>query len=270
VPVAFRFRATDGEEVPVFRRLVVAALAGLLVLGAAPPRALAASDDWRPIDGHYRCVWHCQERGWLFRPTPKSAGSKARPAAKAMTRKKAAVSQKATQGMAPAPVDKKGPPPTGDVTDPAGSAVEEVPADDHGGDLDRRPRAGRGDGVGFGFFSWLTSLFGDRTWKTSRPTEPRRAPRSWNGLHDEGRDFGDPFDRGYPRDSFAPGEPHPDAWPWDPGGCWHHFGCWHPRPCSYPDWCWRPRPHYRDHWRWDDGRDSGYTAHRQHPRGRDF
>jgi hypothetical protein len=220
----------------VLRRLVVAALAGVLVLGVTPARAFAA-DDWRPQDDHYQCVWRCKERGWLFRSSPKGVGSKPAPAPKTGAAKKpTVVSQKGSVGQTPNPGDKKGFPPVV-AGEPAGDD-EPVPAGDEA-EVGYRPRAGRGTGAGFGFFSWLTSLFGDRSWRTSRRSDPSPS-QSWTGYRHDGWDRDDRWGLD-------------DRWGWDD---WHHG--------------WNRRPRYRDNWSWDDGRGSGYTSHRHHPRGGDF
>jgi hypothetical protein len=178
----------------VLRRLVVVSLAGALMICAAPVRALAASDDWRPLDGHYQCVWHCRERAGLFRNEP-------RPAA-----------------------------PSRPARSSPGKAVARG--------IDREtPR------YGFGFSSWLSSLFGDRHWRTSGPSYPV-------GRYDSGW-YGDNWGYRYDQPRWD------DRW----DGRWDHR-YWHPG--------WYGRPDDRDHWSWDDGRDSGYTAHRHHPRDGDF
>ena len=171
----------------MLRRLVVVVLSGALVICAAPIRAFAASDDWHPLDGHYQCMWHCQERARLFRSEPRPAS--------------------------PSPPPKS----------PGGW---------------ERPGSGYGYGSGSGFFSWLTTLFGDRRWRTDRSDPARR--NDSGGWEDRWR-----WD---------------DRWGWDDR--WDDR-YWHPG--------WYGRPHNRDRWNWhdwswDDGRDSGYTAHREHPR----
>jgi hypothetical protein len=185
----------------VLRRLVVATIAGALVLGAMPPRAFAASDDWRPLDDHYRCVWRCRERARLFRTSPKPVAPKvARPT------------------KAPAVVT-------------------------------RAEAPDRYSGSGFGPFSWLTSLFGDRSWRTSTRYEDRPCGDDWRYRNDGwgwGNRRGWDDYRWHNDDRWS----RDDPWGWDD---WHHG--------------WDRRPRYRDNWSWDDGRDSGYTAHRHHPRG---
>ncbi len=241
----------------MLRRCVVTALAAFLLLGAVPTRASAASDNWRPLDDHYQCVWHCSQRGWMFGSAPKRG-----------TGKKAAALRQ-TGAAAPAP---------------AASTTASSPGDPQGsGDPSRTDR---GTGFGFGLFSWLTSLFGDRTWKTSRPSEPSTTPQTLRGNPDDGRGRSarwgrdDPWDWGHESNSFGWGAWH-NGWgdgsgwhdPWYPCDPWwgchrpsHHcpawVGCYRP---SYPGGGWHSRSHD-----WDDGRDSGYTAHRHHPRGGDY
>ena len=186
----------------MFRRLVIATTAGALMLGAMPARAFAASDNWRPLDDHYRCVWHCQERARLFRTSPKPVTRKAAPVAKA-----------------PAVVN-------------------------------RAPAADRGPG-GFGPFSWLTSLFGDRSWRTSTRYDDHLYGDDWRYRND-GWGWGN-------RSGWDDWWHNDDRWSWDDRWGWDD---WHHG--------WDRRPRYRDNWSWDDGRDSGYTAHRHHPRGGDF
>jgi hypothetical protein len=51
------------------RRLVVSVVVGALTLGIAPHQAFAAGGGRRSgFDDHYRCMYHCQERGGSFRP----------------------------------------------------------------------------------------------------------------------------------------------------------------------------------------------------------